>query len=215
MSGRIHVHRYLRRIATDGPNGGISLAKIYDMLRHTALLLIVSAACDPRPIDGGDEAAPWTPLPPKKAPTPTRAPPRPADSGALGGFADCLLRCDAPGLTRTARAECRYRCEDIDGPREVAAPSAVDVDPVEATMHCMARCPSRGEQSVACLDACEHLGADSPMAPSAAVLDELGVCITACGLERPLKPTDRSTCELNCAEVARTAGPARHGSPPP
>lgn len=186
------------------------------MLRRTVyLLLIAAAACDPWANDAGDEEAPWTPLPPKKAAAPRVVPPgpAPADSGALGGFAECLRRCDAPGLTRTARVECRYRCEDIDSPREAVAPSAVDVDPVETVTHCMLRCPGRGQRSGECMDACERLGAESPVSPSAAVLDELGACITECRTDRHLKPTDRSTCELNCAEVARSAGPGQGGRP--
>lgn len=182
------------------------------MFRRIALFLIVAAACDPLANDGGDEAAPWTPYPPKVAVEPTQVPgSAPADRDSLGGFLDCLRRCDAPGLTRAARAECRYRCEDIEGPRDAAAPSPVAVDPVMTVMHCMTRCPGHGERSFACMDACERLGTDSPVSPSA--LDELGTCITECHTVRRLQPKDRPTCEIDCAEAARTAGPDRRGQP--
>lgn len=205
-----------RRFARTG--GGIRHASCVStgMQRSAAFLLVLAAACDPWTSNGGDEVPPWTPPAPDKRANPAVAPARPAarpDPGALGGFVDCLTRCDDPGLTRVDRAECRYRCESLDRPSEGADAPAVDIDPVETVVRCMTRCPIRGGRGAACLDACEHLAADSPALPAAAVLEELGSCITECRMDRHLKPTDRSTCELNCAEVARSAGPDQGRKP--
>lgn len=185
------------------------------MLHRTVILLaLVTAGCDPWGFD--EESTPSTPStpppPPPAKPVLPVAPvsrPAPDGSGAQGGFAACLLGCDAPGLTHAQRAECRYRCDDVRGPLAgvaEAGPTTADIDPVETVVRCMTRCSSSG--TAACLDACEGLVADSPASPSAAVLDELGVCITDCRKDLALKLTDRSTCDLNCAEVARSAGPA-------
>lgn len=189
------------------------------MLHRTFIFLaLVASACDPWGFDD-EEATPSTPPSPATPAPHSPAPPEPAvsrtpsaGSGAQGGFAACLLGCDAPGLTHKQRAECRYRCDDVRGPlAEVAAasPAAADIDPVETVVRCMTRCPSSGAEG--CLGACKGLIADSPASPSVAVLDDLGGCITDCRRDHSLKPTDRSTCELNCAEVARSAGPGQAG----
>lgn len=181
------------------------------MHRLPALVLALAATtCIPWPLDGedDDEDAPWTPprptTPAKPGPPTTNSTARP-DPGALGGFVDCLLRCDAPGKTRVARAECRYRCDRVDSPSDGAGPPSADIDLVETVARCMTRCPGGGERR-ACLDACERLTADSPAAPPASVLDELGACLTKCRTNRHLMPADRSTCERDCTAEARSAG---------
>jgi len=183
------------------------------MHRLPALVFaLVATTCIPWTLDeNDDDDAPWTP-PRPMTPAKPGAPPTdsttPPDPGALGVFVDCLLRCDAPGKTRVSRAECRYRCDSVDRPSDRAGPPSADIDPVETVARCMTRCPGGGDRR-ACLDACERLTAGSP----AAVLDDLGAFLTVCRMNRRLKPTDRSTCEHNCTEVARSAGLDPHAKP--
>lgn len=138
------------------------------------------------------------------------------DTAAHGRFVDCLLRCDGARMSRADKARCRYDCEEpIDAaPGAGARPTAADdPDPVGSAVSCLGRCAPRDPQGGGCAEACKDTAAASSVAPSAAVLDELVTCVSACQRDAHLSATNRATCELTCAETARVAGPARTGRP--
>jgi hypothetical protein len=196
-----------------------------------AIVLLGMSGCDPETLPTGG-ATPAQPAaapagktaadPPSRADAKSAEPPGPAvpiavTTNAVGerrGFVDCLLGCDAAKLTRAQKAACRYNCEDIapSSPGAPPAPAGVDPDPVATIVLCIDDCAGQGKQAAACASACKHLATGAPAAPSAAVIDELGTCIDACHADRHASATNRATCELNCAETARSAGPAQ-GAP--
>ena len=65
----------------------------------------------------------------------------------------------------------------------------------------------------ACVKGCKQTAAAAVNPPSSHALDHLTGCVAACENDRALKPTDRATCGLNCAQVARVdvPSPTVHG----
>ncbi len=207
------------------------------MSNHTALaaLLLFTFACDP----SEDRPAPAPASEPPHAATSRHAPataphgaahhpgsePQPAAQvpagqaapavGAPVGFTDCLLACDAAKLSHADKAACRYNCEDVRGPSAgvAAIPGAVDIDPVGSVVDCADRCFT-GKNPYECVKGCSQAAVGTPGAPEAGVLTELGTCAAACHTGKATSETNRTTCELNCAELARVAGPARPANLP-
>lgn len=186
--------------------------------RFTALLVLV--ACDPGEsgvVAGDGKAATHEVKSPRAAeaavpvavdpPVAGAADPAPV-ADAPSAFVSCLLACDAGRMSHAQRAACRYNCEGpADGGGAAPASGGVDTDPVASVARCMGRCPGKGGEP--CMRACKDAVVASPATPSAAALDELGTCIAACHADKQVSATNLATCELNCAETARVAGPAQ------
>lgn len=158
-------------------------------------------------------AVPETPTGASAGPeTPTTAPVVAAEGGAVGGagseFSQCLLACDAATLNHADKATCRYNCDRM--PAKTAT-GVVDSDPVEYVVRCFDRCAADGKGET-CLATCKQAVASAPAAPSAAVLDTLGSCLGSCRASK-VKETDHATCDLNCAQAARSAGPGQRLAP--
>jgi hypothetical protein len=185
--------------------------------RFTALIVLV--ACDPEPGAGaGDgKAASQGVSTPRAAeaavpvavdpPVAGAANPAPV-ADAPSAFVSCLLACDAGRMSHAQRATCRYNCEGpADGGGSGPPSGGVETDPVASVARCMGRCPANGGEP--CMRACKDAVVASPATPSAAALDELGTCIASCHADKQMSATNLATCELNCAETARVAGPAQ------
>lgn len=154
-------------------------------------------------------------LSPVGAPTAPAAPSAPAaptvtsvTSAVRSGFVDCLLRCDEAKMGHAEKATCRYNCEGVAPgvPAGVGDPGASDTDPVGSVVRCLGGCSGKAGT---CVTACKDAVHTSLTAPSRAVLDELGTCVVACHTGKHPTETNVSTCELNCAEAARVAGPGQ------
>jgi hypothetical protein len=170
--------------------------------------LLVTVACDPltdaeKPPSSDVTVKDGKP----RDPSATVAKGVPAD--APGEFASCLLGCDTAQVRPADRAACRFNCERPSAAVDSGyPPAASDADPVEYATVCFNRCFSEGLNAESCLGACKTRAAASPAAPAANVLDELGTCLGVCHASKHMKATDHATCELNCAQAARVAGPA-------
>lgn len=124
-------------------------------------------------------------------------------------FAGCLLGCDDAKVRPADRAACRMNCERPSAAAELGlAPAVDDADPVEFAVGCIDRCYSEGVALEPCLGACNRRVAAVAAAPSPAVLDALAVCLAPCHTGKHVNDTNRATCSLNCAQMARVAGPA-------
>ena len=185
-----------------------------------AALILLIVACE-EPIESGVAAqggkppvAAAKPAAPAPAAPPVVVDPRPtAPAEAVGpddraAYSSCLLGCDDAKVARADKAACRMNCERPAGPVPGAAATAVDSDPVEYVVACMGRCGAAGERSEGCTSACKSAVAGLPAAPSAGVLDTLGVCLDVCHVGKHASETNRATCTLNCTQAARVAGPA-------
>jgi hypothetical protein len=196
----------------------------YSRIVTITLAILAHVACDPSgepAIDGAEAASTKAAAaardvkvvgPPPTSSAVGAAESRPDNGDNRGGFVNCLLACDAAKMSHTDKAACRYNCEDVTGPPPGARaePTAAnDTDPVASVVGCMSRCSTAGEPADACMSGCKTAVAASPACPPAAVLDELGTCIGACHKGKHTRETNLATCELNCAETARVAGPAQ------
>lgn len=190
------------------------------MVRFIVVAFMFVAACDPldasRP--GGSEKT--VPTVEAAAPAnggahglaPASVAPAQADPAApRSEFSSCLLGCDAAKVSHAEKATCRSDCERPGAPPAVpgADEAVIASDPVEYVTHCMDRCYSEIKGSDGCLTACKRSGAGLPASPSAAVLDDLGTCLGTCRAGKHISATNRATCELNCTQTARIAGPAQ------
>lgn len=71
--------------------------------------------------------------------------------------------------------------------------------PVAAAVTCMGRCFDAGSPRERCSQSCTMAGASSE------VVDTLAACVQTCHAEKATPATDRSTCDLNCGQVAKAA----------
>ena len=188
------------------------------LIRTVSVALLLIVACDPG--EGG--ATPQTGKTPAVAadPPPTQDPAaspvagsaRPQAVGEAAGrderaaYSSCLRGCDDAKVAHADKATCRFNCEQ-PSPAPTTT-TAVDADPVETVVRCMSGCYGDGKRSEPCSSACTHAVAGLPATPSAQVLASLGTCLDACHVDRHISETDRATCELNCSQAARVAGPA-------
>lgn len=129
-------------------------------------------------------------------------------------LSECMLSCEQEHVISTNRATCRLNCDSAYGAPQTeivsagAAAEAAAADPVGRAATCMEGCyaRSRGVTDV-CVGACKGEVSGAPNSPGMNVLDHLGGCIAACHDDRALSMTNRATCELNCEQSARVAGP--------
>lgn len=184
-------------------------------------LLLLTIACDPTengavPQTGKTTAAEAKVAAtgaPAASPVPEDAPPKLADTAGSGddraAYSSCLRGCDDATVAYADKAKCRFNCEGPAAPTPASAGAAiVNSDPVEYVVGCIGRCYSDGNRSATCTSACKTAVAALPAAPSASVLDTLGTCVDACHLSKDVSETNRATCNLNCTQAARVAGPA-------
>jgi hypothetical protein len=127
--------------------------------------------------------------------------------------------CEAGDASETDRATCRLNCDAAHGAPPTRGPASTgaapppaaspDIDPVDRASDCLSRCYTGPSTSAGCATDCKTTAAAAPAAPAADVLDRLDACIRACHSTHAAKlETDRATCELNCGQEARVAGPA-------
>jgi len=193
-------------------------------MNRNLLTIIVSslllAACDPQGQPAAqsagaekDNAAPAKQdAAPTTAAAPGAVPAGDAAPAAEGSLSSCLQTCVDDGkASATDRATCRMQCENRHGYRPpVADPAAgAQPDPVGDAVSCLGRCYSAEGATDSCTAGCKATAAAAPVGPSAAVLDTLSTCIGTCHADKKSIPTNRATCELNCAQEARIAGPAQ------
>lgn len=146
-----------------------------------------------------------------KAPVVTKGP---ADSGAGDGvvkfdsLSSCLESCEVGHKIPTNRETCRLNCDAAYGAPAGTPGGDKIADPVGTATSCLGRCYAGEATPDACAMDCKSAAAATPSAPAAEVLDQLAVCVRTCHADKSVLPTNRATCELNCAQAARVAGPA-------
>lgn len=145
------------------------------------------------------------------APAGPSTPPVAAD-GKFDGLSSCLLSCEAADKIPTNRATCKLNCDASYGAQAGEA-SAKNSDLVDTAVSCLGRCYSGEASPEVCATACKSTAAAGQNAPAAAVLDTLSTCVQTCHADKKALPTNRATCELNCAQAARVAGPAAPAAP--
>jgi hypothetical protein len=123
-------------------------------------------------------------------------------------LSECLETCEAPGMIPTNRETCKLNCDTAYG-AQPAAGGGVNADVVGAAATCLGRCYASDASPDACAGGCKTTASAAPTAPTSAVLDSLGTCIQTCHADKKLRPTNEATCELNCTQLARVAGPAQ------
>ena len=173
------------------------------------LTSLFTFGCDPQP------AVQDTAGKDMKAPETTK---EPADKGAVVGAGDgvvkfdslssCLQSCEGGHKIPTNRETCRLNCDAAYGAPAGTPGGDKTADPVGTATSCLGRCYAGEASPDTCAMDCKSAAVATPSAPAAAVLDQLAVCVRTCHADKSALPTNRSTCELNCAQTARIAGPA-------
>lgn len=169
------------------------------------LTCLFTIGCDPQPTSQDTAGKP------SKAPATTKGP---ADEGAADGavkfdsLSSCLQSCEGGNKIPTNRETCRLNCDAAYGAPAGTPGGDKIADPVGTATSCLGRCYSGEATPDPCAMDCKSAAAATPSAPAAAVLDQLGVCVRSCHADNSVLPTNRATCELNCAQSARVAGPA-------
>jgi len=125
----------------------------------------------------------------------------------------CLETCEAPGIIPTNRETCKLNCDTAYGAQPTTAGGA-NADVIGAAAACYGRCYAADAPPDACASECKTAATAAKTAPTSAVLDSLGTCIQTCQADKKLRPTDAATCELNCTQLARVAGPAQPAASP-
>jgi hypothetical protein len=123
-------------------------------------------------------------------------------SGDRVGLARCLSECSAEKLSATDQHTCRNNCEVAFKTSPTADEPVLDL-----AVRCMDKChAAKGGASAACVGGCKEQArraeADSP-----GVLDRLEACVGECRADATLSDTDRWSCQRNCTQTARIAGP--------
>jgi|JI6StandDraft_1071083.scaffolds.fasta_scaffold00405_21 hypothetical protein len=133
-----------------------------------------------------------------------------AGGAAAGTLSSCLDTCDDARTTPTDRATCRLNCDTVYRPKLPGSTAAPEgrADPVSEAASCLSGCYTTAAPDT-CAAACKATAVAAPVAPAAAVLDALATCIGTCHADKKALPTNRATCELNCAQTAHIAGPAQ------
>lgn len=183
--------------------------------------LALTAACDAQ-----DQAAATAATAPAKsgdAPARTDAPTKsgagataaagPADAASdtpkFSGLSDCLRSCEVADVIPTNRETCRLNCDTAYGAQAPAGAGGANTDPVGQAASCMGRCYAADASGDGCATSCKDVASKASSPPSADTLDRLGTCIRTCHADKSVLPTNRATCELNCSQAARVAGPAQ------
>lgn len=165
-------------------------------------------ACDPQgsppAADAGKSAA--------AAPTKTDVAAKPA--APVQDLASCRATCDEGKQLPTDRATCRLNCDNAYGAPSAVAAAGAGGDPIADAVACLGRCHIQGGAGLeACTAGCKAVAAAAPVAPTPAALDGLSACLGECHAEKDALPTNRATCQLNCEQEARVAGPAQPAAP--
>lgn len=156
------------------------------------LSLAFAVACDPQKSVPESDAK-------KSASPPAQVE---ASEGRFSSLSECLSSCEKTETIPTNRETCRLNCDTAYG--AAARATVPKEDAIARVASCFGRCQGAEGAPDECAKSCKATAgqADSPPAP--AVLDRLDTCIAGCYADKDIRPTDRATCELNCAQVART-----------
>ncbi len=173
-----------------------------------SIALMLVAACDaqdPAAAAKGDKT-------PSKADTAApaagdAAPTKDAAPVKFAGLADCLQSCEAGDVIPTNRETCKLNCDTVYGAQPAAATGSGS-DPVGQAASCFGRCYAADTATADCANSCKTAAASATPTAAPEVIDRLGACIGTCQADKNALPTNRATCELNCTQAARVAGPA-------
>ncbi len=114
----------------------------------------------------------------------------------------------------TDKVTCRLNCENAHGYRPTAATPGDRSDPISDAVGCLERCHATNPAALeSCVGGCKSIAASAPVAPAPEVLDRLSTCMGTCRADKRALPTNRATCDLNCIQEARVAGPAQPAAP--
>lgn len=178
--------------------------------------LLMAVACDPKPSAKDEPPAGATRGSGALA---ARTEPAPGDEGAappprFNSLSECLSSCERADAIPTNRETCRLNCDTAYGADAGGSRTAVADDAIGEAASCLGRCYAASGPQDECASGCKAAAARAPSSPAADVLDRLQACIGTCPVDNA-RPTNRETCELNCAQAARVAGtPPPSGSPP-
>lgn len=185
------------------------------MRKVCAILLLLSASCDAQNPTGAKAATAGTAgNAGAKDDKPQSGPEAPsiAAGGAepvkFNSLSECLQTCEGGDMIPTNRETCRLNCDSVYG-AQVAGAAAGGADPVGQAATCLGRCYATDAAADDCADSCKTMASKAAFPPASDVLDRLGTCIRTCHADKSVLPTNRATCELNCAQNARVAGPAQ------
>ena len=189
-----------------------------------ALILLLSASCDAQNATGATAATAATAAPAGNAGNvgnagtnedrpPSKADDAPAVAGAAGpvefnSLSECLQTCEGGDKIPTNRETCRLNCDTAYGAQPAGA-GAGSADPVGQAATCMGRCYAAGTTTDDCAKECKSMAGKAAAPPASDVLDRLETCVRTCHSDKSVLPTNRATCELNCTQAARVAGPAQ------
>jgi hypothetical protein len=186
-----------------------------------ALVLLLSASCDTQNAAGATAAkAATAPAADKAGASGAKDDQLPSKADdpatAAGGTApvkfnslsDCLQTCEDGHRIPTNRETCRLNCDASYGAQPTST-AAGGADPVSEAATCLGRCYAVDGATEDCATSCKTLASHAAPAPASDVLDRLGTCIRTCHADKSVLPTNRATCDLNCTQAARIAGPAR------
>jgi hypothetical protein len=183
-----------------------------DAMNHPIKLLFALAlavGCDPMTTAavGGADTKSRATVARAETPKPIAA----ASVGTFGSLSECLGSCDGADASATDRKTCRLNCETAYGAeaRGVANTAAND-DPIAQATGCLSRCYGGAGTGESCASACKTTAAAVASPPPTEVLVQLDACVKGCEADTHVRDTDRATCELNCAQVARV-----EATPPP
>lgn len=182
------------------------------MTRILSLFVVaaLSGACDTQDPAAAKPAAKDDKATARHGDAPAASAAAPAQFDSLSS---CLNSCDGPDLIPTNRATCRLNCDSAYGAPPRVAAASDGPDPVGQAASCMNRCYASDVTADACAGTCKTSAASATPAPAPDVLDRLGTCIRTCHADKSVLPTNRATCELNCTQLARVAGPAQPATP--
>jgi hypothetical protein len=156
------------------------------------LSLAFAVACDPQ------KSVPESDVK-KSASPPARVE---ASEGRFSSLSECLSSCEKTETIPTNRETCRLNCDTAYGAAARATVPAEDA--IARVASCFGRCQGVEGAPDECASSCKATAAQAASPPAPAVLDRLDTCIAGCYADKDVRPTDRATCELNCAQVART-----------
>lgn len=180
------------------------------------IALVPVLACDPRE-PAKNDGSPGAAKGGGALAARTDGAPAPADAAQpvrFDSLSECLASCERADVIPTNRETCRLNCDTAYGARTEAAGAAgaagtAGTDAIGRAANCMGTCYAGAGPREACVSDCKSGAAEGAGAPAADVLNRLDLCISTCQLDNT-RPTNRETCELNCAQAARVAA-----TPPP
>ena len=144
---------------------------------------------------------------------PVKSDPATKAAAPVEDLASCRATCDASKQSPTDRATCRLNCDNAHGAAPAVA-AAGGGDPIADAVACLDRCHIQGGAGLPdCTAGCKAIAAAAAVAPAAAALDGLSTCLGECVADKAASPTNRATCQLNCEQAARVAGPAQPTAP--